>query len=123
MPLERYWEDISMTHQIINLDGIKKDPRTSAVNIFLNLKPITTTRLTLSSGKFSTVQSNALPTFNPAFQVTKYSVLTVGALRLSPPSSVFDRCSLSFFRGFRISRSGYSWLWNDSFALANLIHS
>jgi hypothetical protein len=78
MPLERYWEDISMTHQIIHLDGIKKDPRTSAVSISLNLKPIMAARLTVPSGKLSTVQSNALPTLNPAFQVTKHNVLTVG---------------------------------------------
>jgi hypothetical protein len=40
MPMELYWEDISMTPGMIHLDGVKKDPRSSAVITSLNLKSI-----------------------------------------------------------------------------------
>jgi len=40
MPIELYREDLSMTPGMIHLDGVKKDPHSSAVSTSLNLKSI-----------------------------------------------------------------------------------
>ncbi|KAF0155589.1 MAG: hypothetical protein FD159_2098 [Syntrophaceae bacterium] len=67
-----------MTQGMIHLDGIKKDPRTSAVNYIPEFEAYQNNRFNRAVRKVLHRASNALLILNPAFQVTKHNVLTVG---------------------------------------------